>query len=148
MKQSKEGESRFRKLLEAAPDAILEVDADGRIVLLNEKVEKMFGYCREELLGLNVDTLVPAVMRSGHSHHRAAYTSHPRTRPMETGMELKAQRKDGVLFPVEISLSPNPTEDGLRVIAMIRDISERKQSEDRLRAVREQYTAELAVKNE
>ncbi len=141
-------ERRFRKLLEAAPDAILEVDADGRIVLLNEQAEKMFGYSREELLGFNVEMLVPAAMRSGHASHRAAYTSDPQIRPMGTGLELKAQRKDRTLFPVEISLSPNRTEDGLRVIALVRDISERKQSEDRLLAVRELFTAELAAKNE
>ncbi len=141
-------ESRFRKLLEAAPDAILEVDAAGRIVLLNQTAERMFGYSREELLGLNVETLVPSTMRGGHDRHRASYTANPQTRPMGTGLELKAQRKDGTLFPVEISLSPNPTDEGLRVIALVRDTSERKQAEDRLRAVREQYTAELSAKNE
>jgi PAS domain S-box-containing protein len=140
-------ESRFHKLLEAAPDAILEVDGDGQIGLLNQTAEKMFGCSREELLGLNVDQLVPAAMRSGHHSHRSSYTAHPQTRPMGTGLELNAQKKDGTLFPVEISLSPNWTEQGLRVIAIVRDISERKQADDRLRAVREQYTAELAAKN-
>ena len=145
--QLSRAESRFRKLLEAAPDAILEVDGDGRIVLLNHTAEKMFGYNREELLGLDVDTLVPATMRGGHHRHRSSYTAHPQTRPMGSGLELKAQRKDGTLFPVEISLSPNWTDEGLRVIAIVRDISERKQAEDHLRAVREQYTAELTAKN-
>ena len=140
-------ESRFHELLEAAPDAILEVDGEGQIVLLNQTAEKMFGYSREELLGLNVDQLVPAAMRSGHHRHRSSYTAHPQTRPMATGLELNAQRKNGTLFPVEISLSPNWTEQGLRVIAIVRDISERKQADDQLRAVREQYTAELAAKN-
>ncbi len=141
-------EKRFRKLLEAAPDAILEVDPEGRIVLLNEAAERMFGYTRDELLGLNVETLVPAAMRSGHAAHRAAYANHPQTRPMGSGLELEAQRKDGRLFPVEISLSPNWTDGALRVIASVRDISERKQAEDRIRAIHEQYTAELAAKNE
>ena len=141
-------EARFRKLLEAAPDAIMEVDAEGRIVLLNETAVKMFGYSRKELMGMNVDVLVPAAMRKGHSGRRASYTKHPQARPMGTGLELNAQRKDGSLFPVEISLSPNWTDEGLRVIAIVRDISERKQADDRIRAVREQYTAELAVKNE
>lgn len=141
-------ESRFRKLLEAAPDAILEVNQDGKITLLNEAVERMFGYSRGELLGLNVENLVPAAMRGGHSHHRASYASHPKTRPMGTGLELQGQRKDGSLFPVEISLSPNWIEGSLHVIASVRDITERKLVEDRIRALREQYTAELTAKNE
>jgi len=145
--QLSRAESRFRKLLEAAPDAILEVDAEGHIVLLNDTAEKMFGYARNELLGLNVDNLVPTALRSGHSRRRSSYTDHPQTRPMGTGLELNAERKDGTLFPVEISLSPNRTDEGLRVIAIVRDISERKQAEDKLRAVREHYTAELAAKN-
>ena len=140
-------ESRFRKLLEAAPDAILEVDAEGRILMLNEAAEKIFGYTRAELLGLNVDQLVPTAMRSGHSRHRSLYTDRPQTRPMGTGLELNAQRKDGTLLPVEISLSPNWTDQDLRVIAIVRDITERKLAEDRFRAVREQYTTELAAKN-
>jgi PAS domain S-box-containing protein len=145
--QLSRAESRFRKLLEVAPDAILEVNGNGRIVLLNETAEKMFGYSREELLHLDVDQLVPAAMRPGHGRHRTSYTSHPQTRPMGTGLQLNAQRKDGSLFPVEISLSQNWTEEGLRVIAIVRDISERRQAEDRLRAVREQYTQELTAKN-
>ena len=126
----------------------MEVDAEGRVVLINQTAERMFGYTREELLGLNVEVLVPASMRAGHSRHRASYTEHPQTRPMGTGLELKAQRKDGSLFPVEISLSPNRVGNELRVIALVRDISARKQFEDRLRAVQEQYTAELAAKNQ
>jgi PAS domain S-box-containing protein len=141
-------ESRFRKLLEAAPDAILEVDAEGRIVLLNHMAEEMFGYSREELLGLNVDTLVPAAIRGGHKEHRTSYTAQPQIRPMGTGLKLQAQKKDGTLFPVEISLSPNQSDEGLRVIALVRDISERKKIEDRLQAVQQQHTAELAAKNE
>lgn len=141
-------ESRYRKLLHAAPDAILEVNPEGRITLLNEAVERMFGYSRAELLGLNVESLVPASMRGGHAQHRASYANRPNTRPMGTGLELQGQRKDGSLFPVEISLSPNWIEGSLHVIASVRDITERKAVEDRLRALREQYTAELTVKNE
>lgn len=141
-------ERRFRQLLEAAPDAILEVDTKGKIVLLNQTAEKMFGYTREELLGLNVETLVPAAIRGRHVEDRASYTAHPQTRPMGTGLELKAQRKDGTLFPVEISLSPNRTAEGLRVIALVRDIREREEAENRIRAVQKQYTEELAAKNE
>jgi PAS domain S-box-containing protein len=141
-------ESRFRKLLEAAPDAILEVNPEGKIILLNEAAERIFGYSRGELLGLNVEDLVPAAMRGGHSQHRASYVSHPKTRPMGTGLELQGQRKDGSLFPVEISLSPNRIGGSLHVIASVRDITERKLVDDRIRALREQYTAELTLKNE
>ena len=141
-------ESRYRKILHAAPDAILEVNEEGRILILNEAVERMFGYSRAELLGLSVDHLVPASMRSGHSQHRAAYAKRPNTRPMGTGLELQGQRKDGSLFPVEISLSPNWIEGSLHVIASVRDITERKAVENRIQALREQYTAELTMKNE
>ena len=141
-------ESRYRKLLHAAPDAILEVNQEGRITLLNEAVERMFGYSRDELLGLSVDHLVPAAMRGGHAQHRDAYANRPKTRPMGTGLELQGQRKDGSLFPVEISLSPNWIEGSLHVIASVRDITERKAVEDRIRILREQYTAELTIKNE
>jgi PAS domain S-box-containing protein len=141
-------ERRFRNLLEAAPDAILEVDADGRIVLANQSAEKVFGYTREELYSLRVEDLVPAALRGGHSRQRDSYAANPQMRPMGSGLDLEAQRKDGSLIPVEISLSPNRVEDGVRVIAVVRDITARKQTEQRLRAVQEQYTAELAAKNE
>ena len=141
-------EKRFRKLLEAAPDAILEVDGNGRIVLSNETAERMFGYTREELYGISVDQLVPSAMRAAHGQLRASYIAHPQVRPMGGGLDLIAQRKDGSQVAVEISLSPNWVEDGLRVIAVLRDISARKEAEQRLRVVQDQYNAELAAKNE
>ena len=141
-------ESRYRQILHVAPDAILEVNEEGRILILNEAVERMFGYSRAELLGSNVDQLVPGSMRGGHAQHRAGYAQHPNTRPMGTGLELQGQRKDGSLFPVEISLSPNWIEGSLHVIASVRDITERKSVENRIRALREQYTAELTSKND
>jgi PAS domain S-box-containing protein len=140
-------EKRFRKLLEAAPDAILEVDIDGHIVLVNETAEKMFGYTREELYALSVDDLVPAAMRHGHKQRRASYTAAPQVRPMGSGLDLMAQRKDGSLLPVEISLSPNRVEDGVRVVAVVRDISARKLIEQKLRAVQETFNSELEAKN-
>lgn len=141
-------ETRFRKLLEAAPDAILEVNPEGRITLTNQAAEKMFGYTQNELVGLDIESLVPAAMRGGHAKHRTSYAKNPNTRPMGIGMELQAQRKDGSLFPVEISLSPNRIGGSLHVVASVRDISERKAVEDKIRALREQYTAELTAKNE
>lgn len=141
-------ESRFHQLLEAAPDAILEVNPEGKITLFNAAAERMFGYGQGELLGLGVDRLVPAAMRGGHAQHRASYAAHPKTRPMGTGLVLEGQRKDGSLFPVEISLSPNWIDGSMHVIASVRDVTERKLVEDRMRTLREQYTSELAAKNE
>jgi PAS domain S-box-containing protein len=141
-------ESQFRKLLEAAPDGILEVNPEGKITLLNEAAERMFGYDRGELAGRNVESLVPAAMRGNHAQHRDSYATHAKTRPMGTGLELQGQRKDGSLFPVEISLSPNWIDGSLHVIASVRDITERKLVEDRIRALREQYTGQLRDKNE
>jgi PAS domain S-box-containing protein len=141
-------ESRFRRLLEAAPDAILEVDVEGQMVLTNQVAETMFGYSREELLGMNVESLVPAAMRGKHHDHRASYAASPQTRPMGEGLELKAQRKDGSLFPVEIRLSPNWRNGVLHVIALVRDISERKESQHRIRAIQERYAAQLFAANQ
>jgi PAS domain S-box-containing protein len=140
-------ERRFRELLEAAPDAIIEVDREGRIVLLNRVSENMFGYSREELLGRSVDLLIPQDLRTRHAEHRQRYWNTPSTRPMGSGLMLQGKRKDGSEFPVEISLSPVESEGGLRVTAIIRDISKRRTAEDRLRAVQENYTRELEQRN-
>jgi len=140
-------ERRFRDLLEAAPDAIIEVDREGRILLLNLVTEKMFGYTREELLSQPVEILVPDAIRGSHAQHRANYWSHPGTRPMGSGLALQGRRKDGSSLPVEISLSPVKTEDGFRVTAVIRDISERRKTEERLREMQEAYTRELESRN-
>jgi PAS domain S-box-containing protein len=140
-------ERRFRELLEAAPDAIIEVDRQGRILLLNLATEKLFGYAREELLGQAVEILVPDAVRANHGQHRANYWDHPVTRPMGSGLELNGRRKDGSSVPVEISLSPVKSEDGFRVTAVIRDIRDRKQTEDRLRELERTYTRELEARN-
>ena len=141
-------ERRFRELLEAAPDAIIEVDREGRILTLNARTEQLFGYTREELLGQNVDALVPDHIRANHSQHRANYAAHPQTRPMGSGLSLEARRKNGSTFPVEISLSPVRSEHGFRVTAVIRDITERKKAEDALRVIQEKYTHELELRNQ
>ncbi len=140
-------ERRFRQLLEAAPDAIVEVSADGRIVLINRIAEEMFGYHRDELLGQSVDILVPDAIRPQHYRHRDSYLEHPRTRPMGTGLDLHARRSDGSLFPVEISLSPIQTEGGMHVTAVIRDVTERKRAETEVRRLQMQYTGELEARN-
>jgi PAS domain S-box-containing protein len=138
---------RFRELLEAAPDAIIEVDRQGRIALLNKITEQLFGYQRPEMLNKPVELLVPQEAREHHHQHRKDYWEQPSRRPMGTGLKLEGQRKDGSKFPVEISLSPVQFEDGFRVLAIIRDVSERHQAEERLRAIQSAYTAELAAKN-
>src|SRR6476659_3575408 len=132
--------------MEAAPDAIIEVNQDGQIILLNRVTEQMFGYTREELLYQAVEVLIPQEARGGHHAHRQRYWSHPATRPMGSGLKLEGQRKDGTRFPVEISLSPVASADGFRVSAIIRDVSERKLAEEQLRAVQAAYTEELSVK--
>jgi PAS domain S-box-containing protein len=124
------------ELLENAPDAILELDNKGRIVLLNRMAEQQFGYTREELLGQPVEALVPEALREAHKWHRAQFHNQPVTRPMGSGLKLEASRKDGSHFPVEISLSPVKSQPGF-VIAIIRDITERRQMEEALRSSEE-----------
>jgi PAS domain S-box-containing protein len=141
-------ESRFRKLLEAAPDAIIEVDEEGRIVLLNAVTEELFGYSRQELIGQSVDTLIPDPLRCRHSDHRAKYWTGPVTRPMGQGLTLYAKRKDDTQLPVEISLSPLDSKDGLRVMAVIRDVSERQRVEEKIRTMNEQFTRALSETND
>lgn len=147
-KNQSRADKRFRELLEAAPDAIIEVDREGRIVLLNLVTEKIFGYSREELLGQSMDILLPDDLRPGHAAHRAHFWAHPVTRPMGMGLVLHGRRKNGSTFPVEISLSPVKSEEGFRVTAIIRDVTDRRQTEDRLRALREDYTRELELRNQ
>jgi PAS domain S-box-containing protein len=127
-------EQKFRGFLESAPDAVVVVDAHGSITIVNHLTETMFGYSRDELLGQKIEILVPVQYRSGHVHDRDDYLHSPRTRPMGLGRELLGRRKDGSEFPVEISLSPLETEQGLLVTSIIRDTTGRKETEARITA--------------
>ena len=115
----------FVALLEAAPDAMVCVGADGRIALVNAQVETLFGYRREELVGQPVEVLVPDAARDVHPRHRAVYVADPRPRPMGAGMELAGRRRDGSTFPAEISLSAIDTDRGILITAAVRDVAGR-----------------------
>ncbi len=114
-----------RAVLESAPDAMVIVNADGEIQLANAATEKLFGYRREELIGRHAEMLIPNRHRDRHPGNGAAFFSEPRVRPLDAGLELTGRRKDGVEFPIQISLSPFQAEEGLAT-ASIRDVTERK----------------------
>jgi PAS domain S-box-containing protein len=139
-----ESEAYFRTMLETAPDAMIIVDERGRIAIVNRRAEDMFGYTRAELLGHEIEMLLPQRLRQVHLQHRGGYATNPELRPMGPGLDLFGLRKDGSEFPVEISLSPVETSSGTFVSSVIRDVTQRRRMEQEIIAARQ--AAERAQK--
>lgn len=141
--ERKRSEERFRLVVEAAPNAMIMVDAGGRISLVNAQTEKLFGYPREDLIGMPVEMLVPQGRRLGHPTLRESYFGKPQTRAMGSGRDLHGQMRDGRQVPIEIGLNPIETSEGLFVLASIIDITERKRAEQELRNLNQSLAAQI-----
>ncbi len=136
--ERKKVERLFQDLFETAPDATVIVGPDGRIARVNRQAEELFGYRRDELVGQEVEILVPQRFRQSHPALRGGFLAAPRARPMGIGLELYAMRRDGSEVPVEISLSPLETNEGVLVSAAIRDVTERHRQLEQLRRQRDE----------
>lgn len=145
--ESQEMESKYRMLLEAAPDAILIVNRMGRIDFVNRRMEELFGYQRAEIVGKSVDLLVPERFRAAHGGHRSGFFHAPVSRQMGAGRELSGLRKDGSEFSVEVSLSPLETSEGPVALAAVRDVTERKKAETRFRDLLESAPDAMVIVN-
>lgn len=134
LSSQRRSELQFKQLLETAPDAMILAESDGRIWLANSQVEHMFGYARDELVGRPVEVLMPERFRSMHVRHKTGYIATPRVRAMGDGLDLYGLRRDGSEFPIEVSLAPLETDEGIVISTAIRDITERKRGERLIRA--------------
>ena len=130
----RKSEARFRRVVEDAPNAIVVVGISGTIEMINARTEQMFGHAREALIGQNIATLIPERHRDGHPALFRSFLADLTPRPMGSGRDLYALRRDGGEFPIEIALNPIETEDGLMVLATITDITDRRQKEERIQA--------------
>jgi PAS domain S-box-containing protein len=145
--ESQEMESKYQMLLEAAPDAILIVNRQGRIDFVNQRMEELFGYSRAEIVGKSVDLLLPERFRAAHGSHRSEFFEAPVSREMGAGRELSGLRRDGSEFSVEISLSPLETRDGPVALAAVRDVTKRKKAEMRFRDLLESAPDAMVIVN-
>ena len=141
-------EQRFRELLESAPDAMIIVNQQGEIVLVNKQTEAVFGYPRDELIGSPVENLISHDFREMHVNLRAGFYADPQILPMGLTSELQGVARDGREFPVEVSLSPIQTDEGVLVAATVRDVTERKQAEEALRESDDRYARAVAGTND
>ncbi len=137
------GEASFRRVVEWAPTAMVMVDREGRIVLINAQAERVFGYPREELLGQLVEKLIPEQFSGHHPAYRTGFLADPHPRPMGSGRDLYARHQDGSEFPVEIGLNPIETEEGIMVLASIVDITERQRAQQKLERALQEKTVLL-----
>ncbi len=138
----------FRLVVEAAPNAIIVTNTSGEIALVNQQAERLFRYSRDELLGKQVELLIPARFRQHHPDLRSHFMAEPATRAMGAGRDLYACTKDGEEIPIEIGLNPIHTPDGMLVLSSIIDIRERKAAEERFREQTEQIAAASRYKSE
>ncbi len=141
-------DAKFRGLLESAPDAVVIVDRDGRITLVNAQAEEMFGYSRNEILNRSVEMLLSQHSRQAHAGRRSDYSARPETRPMGITLDIVGRRKNGGEFPAEIELSPLETDEGLLITSVIRDVTERRRTDQALRLLNKELEAASRHKTE
>lgn len=133
-----------RELIDSAPDGILLIDGGGSVRLANQEAEELLGYSARDIIGRNVDDFVPIAARPRHPGLREKFLAQPKKRPMASGLNLEAQRRDGTLIPVEISLSPIDAGDETLVLAILRDVSQRRAAQETIRTLSENLAARVS----